>query len=170
LGTPQDPIEADLQAFYRAHRKSYEIPERVTFSQVFFSVDRSSDDDAKARAERALVVLNHQGTRRAPEYGDAFPGGATDYARATPPQVRRAFGSGSLSEELFKIAPGHWAGPYRSGFGWHLVYVNANEPADYASYVDAADAVRRDFIDAERGKRNFEALDALKKHFVIVRE
>lgn len=169
LGTPKDPSEADLHAFYQVHAKNYEIPERLTFSQVFFSVDRSSDDAAKAHAERALAALNQQGVTRSPDSGDSFPGEA-DYARATATQVRRAFGSSTLSEEIFKIAPRLWAGPFRSGFGWHLVYVTAHEPAGVAAYEDARDAVMRDYLDAERGARNAEALESLKKHFTIVRE
>jgi parvulin-like peptidyl-prolyl isomerase len=169
LGTPQDPSEADLRAFYQLHAKNYEIPERLTFSHVFFSIDRSNDNDAKARAERALAVLDHEGVTRAPDDGDSFPG-AVDYAGATPTQVRRAFGSGSLSDEVFKIAPGHWTGPFRSGFGWHLVYVATHEPAGVAAFDDAQDAVRRDYVDAARGTRNAEALERLEAHFTIVRE
>jgi peptidyl-prolyl cis-trans isomerase C len=169
LGTPKDPSEADLHAFYQVHAKNYEIPERLTFSHVFFSVDRSRDDAAKARAERALAALNQQRVTRAPDRGDSFPGDV-DYAGATPTQVRRAFGSSALSEKIFKIAPGYWAGPFRSGFGWHLVFVAAHEPAGVAAYEDARDAVMRDYLDAERGARNAEALESLKTHFTIVRE
>jgi hypothetical protein len=113
--------------------------------------------------------LNHQHLTRAPDDGDSFPG-AFDYAGATPTQVRRAFGSSSLAEAVFKIAPGYWAGPFRSGFGWHLVYVATHEPAGVAAFDDVGDAVQRDYIDAERGKRNAEALDRLKTHFTIVVE
>jgi hypothetical protein len=170
LATPKSPSEADLRVFYQVHAmKNYEIPERLTFSHVFFSVDHGGDDAAKARAERALAVLNQQRLRRAPESGDSFPGDV-DYAGATPAQVRRAFGSSTLSEEIFRIAPGYWAGPFRSGFGWHLVYVAAHEPAGVATYDEARDAVMRDYLDAERGAHNAEALESVKKHFTIVRE
>jgi hypothetical protein len=169
LGTPGDPSEADLRAFYRLHTKNYEIPERLTFSHVFFSIDRAGDNAARARAELALTKLNERGATRAPDSGDGFPG-AFDYAGATPTQIRRAFGSSSLSEEIFQIAPGHWAGPFRSGFGWHLVYVTAQEAAGVAAYEDAQEAVRRDYLEAERGVRNAAALENLKKHFTIVRE
>ena len=169
LGTPKDPSEADLHAFYRLHANNYTIPEHLTFSHVFFSVDRNGDEAAKARAERALAALNQQRATRAPDGGDSFSG-AVDYAGATPTQVRRAFGASTLSEEVFNVAPGHWAGPFRSGFGWHLVYVTAHESAGVATYDDAQGAVLRDYLDAERGIRNAEALETLKKHFTIVRE
>jgi hypothetical protein len=169
LGTPKDPTDAELLAFYRLHAKNYEIPERLTFSHVFFAVDGSSDDDAKARAEHALAILRQQRSTRGSQFGDSFPG-AFDYAGATPTQVRRAFGSSGLSEEVFKIAPGYWAGPYRSGFGWHLVYVVAHAASNVASFEDARDAVLRDYLETERGRRNAEALAVLKKHFTIVLE
>jgi parvulin-like peptidyl-prolyl isomerase len=169
LGTPKDPSEAELRAFYRLHANNYTIPEHLTFSHVFFSVDRNGDEAAKARAERALAALNQQRDTRAPDGGDSFPG-AVDYAGATLTQVRRAFGASTLSAEVFNVAPGHWAGPFRSGFGWHLVYVTAHESAGVATYDDAQGAVLRDYLDAERGIRNAEALETLKKHFTIVRE
>jgi hypothetical protein len=169
LGTPRELSETDLQAYYRLHNKNYEIPERLTFSHVFFSVDRDGDEGAKARAERALAQLTREQVTRAPDSGDSFPG-AVDYAAATPTQVRRAFGASPLSNEIFEIVPGRWAGPFRSGFGWHLVYVAAHEPAGIAPYEEVRDAVRRDYIDTERLARNAETLETLKKRFVIVRE
>lgn len=169
LGAPKDPTDAELHAFYRSHAANFEVPERVTFSHVYFAVDGSSDEIAKARAERALAVLNQTGATRGPDYGDSFPG-VVDYAGATSTQVRRAFGSGDLSQRVFAIAPNHWAGPFRSGFGWHLVYVTARTPASVAAFDDARDAVLSDYVEAERGKRNAEALAKLKKHFTIVVE
>jgi len=85
LGTPKDPSEPDLRAFYQSHTKNYEIPERLTFSHVFFSIDRDGDNAAKARAERVLAALNQRRVTRAPDSGDAFPG-AFDYAAQHPPR------------------------------------------------------------------------------------
>ena len=169
LRTPKDPSATDLRAFYRLHAKNYEIPERLTFSHVFFSIDRSGDSVTQARAERALMALKGQQITRAPDRGDPFPG-AFDYAEVTPTQVRRAFGSGTLSDRIFKTAPGSWAGPFRSGFGWHVVFVVAREPAGIASFGDVRDVVRRDYLDAERNSRNAEAFEKVKAHFTIVRE
>jgi peptidyl-prolyl cis-trans isomerase C len=169
LAAAQDPTEAELQAYYRAHQKNYEIPERLTFSHVFFSVDRSHEEEARARAERALATLLRVQATRAPGIGDSFPG-AVDYAGATPTQVRRAFGSSELSEEIFKASPGTWSGPYRSGFGWHLVYIAAHEPATVVPYEDAHEAVRRDALDALRATRNAQAYQRLETHYRVVVE
>jgi hypothetical protein len=48
--------------------------------------------------------------------------------------------------------------------------VAEHEPTGIAGYDDAREAVHRDYVDAQRGAHNAEALENLKKHFLIVRE
>jgi peptidyl-prolyl cis-trans isomerase C len=169
MGAPQPPTDAELQAYFESHEKQYQTPERVTFSQVYFSVDRAGEAAAQARAARALELLEARPVTRAPELGDSFPG-EVDYAEVTATQVRRAFGSSALSEELLEISPGHWAGPFRSGLGWHLVYVTAHEPASLPTFDEARDRVERDYIDGARAARSAAAYARLKARYVIERE
>jgi hypothetical protein len=169
MGAPQPPTDAELKAYFASHERQYEIPERLTFSQVYFSVDRAGEAAAQARAARALKLLEARHTTRAPELGDSFPG-ETDYAEVTPTQVRRAFGSSALSDQLLDISPGHWAGPYRSGLGWHLVYVTAHAPASVPSFEEARDRVERDYIDSARDARSAAAYARVKARYAIERE
>lgn len=169
LGIAKEPGEADLQAFFQAHAQRYRTPEKVSFSQVFFSADKGGEAAAKARALRTLQNLSVANVTRAPERGDRFPG-LSDYASVSYTQVARVFGDNELANEAFKVAPGRWAGPFRSGYGWHVLYVSAHEAASNASYEEVKDTVRRDYLDEQRGRRNAEALERLKQHFTIVRE
>jgi peptidyl-prolyl cis-trans isomerase C len=169
MGAPQPPTDTALKAYFESHEKQYQTPERVTFSQVYFSVDRAGEAAALARATRALKLLEARHLTRAPGLGDSFPG-EVDYAEVTPTQVRRAFGSSGLSEELLKIPPEHWAGPFRSGLGWHLVYVAAHEAASLPSFEEARDRVEGDYIDGARVARSAEAYARLKARYVIERE
>jgi peptidyl-prolyl cis-trans isomerase C len=169
MGAPQPPTDAELKAYFEAHERQYEIPERLTFSQVYFSVDRAGEAATQARAAQALKFLEDRRVTRAPELGDSFPGEA-DYAEVTPTQVRRAFGSSALSEELLETSPGHWAGPFRSGLGWHLIYVTAHEPSSLPTFDEARDRVERDYIDGARAARSTAAYARLKARYVIERE
>jgi peptidyl-prolyl cis-trans isomerase C len=169
MDAPQPPTDVELKAYFESHEKQYQTPERVTFSQVYFSVDRAGEAAAEARATRALELLEARRVTRAPEFGDSFPG-EVDYAEVTATQVRRAFGSSALSKELLEISPGHWAGPFRSGLGWHLVYVTTHEPASLPTFEEARDRVERDYIDSARAARSAAAYARLKARYVIERE
>jgi peptidyl-prolyl cis-trans isomerase C len=169
MSAPRQPTVAELNAFFESHQNQYQVPERLTFSQVYFSVDRAGDAPARARAARVLALLENRRLDRAPELGDSFPG-EVDYAQVTPTQVRRAFGSSALSEELFRIPPGRWAGPFRSGLGWHLVYVSAHAPAAVPSFDEVRDRIERDYLENTKADRNAQAFARLKARYVIDRE
>jgi peptidyl-prolyl cis-trans isomerase C len=168
LASPTPPTENELRAYYAEHRGAYEIPERLSFSQVFFSVDRAGDAEARARAGRALAVLRRSHATRAPELGDSFPG-ETDYIASTPTQIRRAFGSSEFTDQIVNLPSGGWSEPLRSGLGWHLVYVEAVEAAGLAPFEDVRDRVERDYLEASRASHEAQAYARLKQHYRIDR-
>ena len=169
LGVVSEPTEEKLRDFYYAHAANYTLPVRASFGQVYFSVDLHGEQAAQQRAAQLLATLNASGATAATGEGDTFPG-PTDYSALNPLQVNRVFGESELSREIFRALPGHWVGPLRSGYGWHLVRVSEQLPPSLAPYSEVQDAVRRDYLDVERGRRNAEALAKLKRSFTIVRE
>jgi hypothetical protein len=50
------------------------------------------------------------------------------YADRSFDDVAKTFGP-PFARALFQITPGSWAGPIESGYGWHLVWVDALTPA-----------------------------------------
>jgi hypothetical protein len=169
LGIAHEPSQAQLLTYFNAHAAQYLAPAKLTFTHVYFSPDTHGDDAARSAAQRLRTQLVTWGASRAAAQGDAFPG-STDYAALTQADVARVFGSGELTEQIFKLPVGEWSAPLRSGLGWHLVYVNAVQAARVASFDEVADAVRRDYLDAERSRHNAEAFAKLERSFTIVRE
>ena len=167
LGVPKEPGDSDLRAFYQQHLSKYQLPEKVTFSHAYFSTDRRGDEGAKVDAQKALEQLNKLGTTRAPDAGDNFPG-LYDYANLANTEVSRLFGNGELAVEVFKEPLNRWTGPFRSGYGWHIVYVSSKQAAATPSFDEVKDAVQRDYLEFHRGLRNAEILEKLKKNFTIV--
>jgi hypothetical protein len=51
-----------------------------------------------------------------------------------------------------------------------MVYVSARQPGRQAAFEEVRRDVRRDFIEAERERRNAEALAKLRRSFEIARE
>jgi hypothetical protein len=145
------------------------VPDTVTFSQVYFSVDRRGEAAAREAAQMAREQLNSAGVIRAPEVGDAFPG-PQDFPGLSQDEAGRVFGAGSLTAELFHLPVGSWSAPLRSAYGWHVIHVDGFTPSRPPELETVKEQVRRDFIDAARTARNEANYAQLRQSFEIVRE
>lgn len=162
LAVPEAPDEATLQRWYEKNKAKYAIPERVAFSHIYFSADSQGEEAAKLRASDALPELMRSRLTRAPDRGDAFPG-PTDVSALSAEEANRLFGESELTQELFKVPVEQWSGPFRSGYGWHLVYVSQRIASEVPPLAQVEDQVRADYIDEQRNlinERNFQTLRA----------
>ena len=163
LNPPAEPTAAQLQAYYDAHAAKYVTPPRATFTHIYFSADRP---DAEKRARAVLAGLSDK-TTRAPDRGDSFPD-LYDFSAYEPEQVERLFGRTPFSAAVYAAAPGHWVGPFRSGYGWHLLYVDARQPQSRPPLSTMRDTVRTDYLQDAQDAANKKAFDELAKKFTIV--
>ncbi len=169
LQTLEDPSEQTLKAFYTAHLSNYGDPAKRSFTQVYFSPDNGGDVAAHARALAELKKLNASRAARAPEDGDAFPG-PTDMADLNPGDAERVFGQSDLSRDLFTAKAGQWAGPFRSGFGWHLVRITDARSQTTQPYQAVASRVLDDWKASQRDTLNAKGFDTLKAKYNVVIE
>ncbi len=169
LATPPDATPAEVSEFYFHHAERYVLPERLTFTHVYFSPDRRGDMGAKDAAAALAAALNLRGVTRAPDEGDPFPGPA-DFVRVTSEEIAHVFGRDGLSQDLAATTPSHWTSPLRSGYGWHIVYVTARDPGRRAAFDEVKDQVKEDFREAERARHNAEASAALRSQFEVTRQ
>jgi peptidyl-prolyl cis-trans isomerase C len=167
LYAPAEPTGAQLQAFYKSHASRYVTPDRLAFTHIYFSPDKGGDDAAHKRALAVLATLNDS-VIRAPERGDPYSD-LYDYASFGPDQAARMFGQTELSTKLFLAPLRHWSGPYRSGYGWHLVYVQSRDAAHLPPLASIRDKVRLDYLDEQQVHNNVAAFAALKRQFTIDR-
>ena len=75
-----------------------------------------------------------------------------DYSR----DIERVFGK-SFSRDLLQVDPGAWAGPVRSSYGLHLVYVRERVAARDPELSEVRQAVEREWS----AKRRKEMKDKL---------
>lgn len=160
---PAEPTDEDLTRFYRERAETYRQPPQVSFSHVFF---RDTPDGA-ARAERVLALMPWE-VDRAPERGDHFPD-LFDFTAIDPAQAARVFGAGDLVDALFRVAPGVWSGPFRSGYGWHIVKVTRRTEAATPPLASVRDRVRADYLAAAREAADKADVAALRARYVVVR-
>ncbi|MDR3415226.1 MAG: peptidyl-prolyl cis-trans isomerase [Nevskia sp.] len=170
LFVPKEPDEAQLQAYYRANAARYAAPARRSFSHVYFSPDAGGEVQARQRALRALEALRAQpGLARAPELGDRFSD-LYDYAGVDAADAGRLFGQSELAQALFAAPVGQWSGPYRSGYGWHLLYVSDEQAARQPPLAEVRERVHADYLDGERQAGDAAAYARLLAKYHIVLE
>ena len=166
LAVADVPTPEALQKWFQLHQQLYLTPRRISFSQVYFSVDRDGDEGAKARTVAALRALRTPHATRGAGLGDIFPGPAEVTALA-PDEIERVFGSSQLSDQVFKLPLAQWSGPYRSGYGWHLVYVTSTMPASLPPFAQVRERVLADYQDYRRRLLNARAFESLRARYTV---
>jgi len=163
-----DPSAEELQRYYANHQKDFLKPASVTFTHIYFSPDHGGDAIARSRAEQTLIKLQSGLATRAPGLGDPFPLQA-DYADVQRLDLLQQFGDSPIVDSVFVVPINRWAGPVRSGYGWHLMYVSHREEANAPPLEEIRDKVKAAYIDDVKEKANQEKFEALEKQYVIDR-
>ena len=154
------PTDAELQAFLDAHRDAYSLDSEVAFRQVCLSPERRGASlDVEARALR-VRLSNAPPDTAIDTLGDSvmLP---QEVTRTTRTDVERQFGK-AFADTILKIEPGRWAGPIRSGYGLHLVFVREREDGRPLTLAEARSQLERDFTQDRRRKQ----LDAMYKQLL----
>lgn len=168
VAVPPAPTDVELTIYFDANREQFRLPTTVTFSHVYFSVDRR--DDAEHDALTTLAEL--AGEERADEERTAARGDAFmlryDYADITEAELGRLFGR-EFAEAVFGLPVGGWQGPVRSGYGFHLVRLDRKNSPPEPTFGEARDGVLAAYLEAERRRMNREVLDGILASYEIVR-
>ncbi|MGH9369209.1 MAG: peptidyl-prolyl cis-trans isomerase [Thermoanaerobaculia bacterium] len=161
----REPTEQELAAFLAAHPEKFRQPERVSFRQVYVSPSRRGNR-TKADAARLLKQLR-RGTDPA-AMGDPLP--LPDSLESTPPdEVGRLFGE-AFAASLAELPVGAWEGPVESGYGLHLVRIEARTPATAPSLASLRDAVVREWFAARREEANRALYEKLRTRYTVIVE
>jgi peptidyl-prolyl cis-trans isomerase C len=171
ISAPAEPDDAQLGAYYAAHAERYVSPMRVTFAHVYFSLEEG-EATARSRAQEALDRLAHGGRAAngsASDLGDPFPD-LSHFSAQEPDQVYRLFGRTGFSEAAFTAPVDRWVGPYRSGYGWHLLRVEARQEARRQEFPAVRDNVRSDYLLDAQARANEIALGELAAKFTVLHE
>jgi len=167
LAALPEPSKAALRAYYDDHRLAYAAEPRMAFRHAFFSPDLYGEAAARQRAERALALL-----ASAPEAsvtGDPFPD-INPSALSSTSEAVRVFGDSEMPRKLGVAPVGRWVGPYRSGYGWHLVLVQSRQPGGGRPFAVVRDQVRADALRDAQDRANAASMAKVLSRYVIVRE
>lgn len=162
-----EPTTDDLRAWFEENADRFTLPARVTFRHLYFSPDRRG---ARARADAAAalekIADRSMNSPEATAVGDRFMF-QDYYGERAPDDVAKTFGPG-FARALFQVAPGAWAGPIESGYGWHLVWVDSMTPARVPAFEEVEPDVKTRWLEDQRGKLRQGAFDAMRARYEVV--
>jgi hypothetical protein len=160
--------EAALRRWFDAHRDDYRGEAALTFTHVFID-NEAKHPEGGERAARALLATleaRHAAFADAPSYGDRIPF-LQNFVDRSPEFVANQFGS-KFAAAVAVLAPsGHWQGPIRSDYGWHLVLLTGKTPARDPSFAEVRGRIREEMlVDADAAYRA-RAIADLVKHYDV---
>jgi hypothetical protein len=148
-----EPTDAELAEYLAKNADDYRVESQLTFTQVFLDPSKRGDQ-FESDAAALLDVLRTRGDKVDPAtLGDSLML-EPRYELATESDIARLFGS-EFEAALREQPIGEWVGPLKSGYGAHLVRIEARTPGRVASLAEVRDAVARDWV----ARRRQELLD-----------
>jgi hypothetical protein len=156
------PTEQELQAFLDKNADRSRSASRQSFRHIYFSTDKREDADGDAR--RLLARLKPGADTSS--LGDRLLMVESVFRDTEQREVARAFGR-EFAAALVEVPVGAWSGPIRSGFGLHLVLLEARIEGEAAKLTDVRDAVAREWSVAKRAEMNEALYQRLRKNYSI---
>jgi len=130
-GTPQ-VSGADIQRYYNEHKKDFQVPEEVRVRHILIKVPPKADaktvSAAQAKAQDVLTQLQHGAKfselakKYSDDQGSKGQGGELGFFQhgQTVPE---------FDKTAFSLKPGQTSGIIRTEFGFHILQVEAKQPA-----------------------------------------
>jgi hypothetical protein len=145
------PTDQDLEQFFAENAEQYRPAPLITFTHVFVDPDRRGDQTLKdADAMLAELQSRDRPTEDAEDFGDPFmlP---IYYPAKDEQRIGSLFGR-EFARSVFELPTGRWHGPVLSGYGTHLVYVDALAEFPIPPLADIRERVTQDWVDENRRK------------------
>jgi peptidyl-prolyl cis-trans isomerase C len=144
--------EEAIKAYYDLRKDQYMSSPEYSFTQLYFEQSATSEEIENIREQ-----LNKAGKQ---PNADALPGKQgmlqKDFNEAVLYELRRTFGEG-FAEQLDELPQNTWAGPIKSGFGWHLIYIDKIQPSKPLPLSEVRDEILSElqYEEAEAAKEQF---------------
>lgn len=161
----QEPQPAELRAWFEQNAQRFALPPRVTFRHVYFSPDKRGAR-ARADAEAALAQLAGRPIDAAAAVGDAFMF-QSFYGDRSIEVVAKEFAP-RFAQGLLGAPLRAWAGPVESGYGWHLVFVDALTPQRVPDFDEIEPQVKAAWTEDQREKTRARLFEQMRARYEVV--
>jgi hypothetical protein len=161
-----EPTEEDLRTFFFENRRKYEMPPQVTFTQVYFSIDRRGVEEAKQTAQ--TLVKEDGDPDRVATLGDASIL-SPRCTQCSVREIRNRFGL-DFAETVKNLAPGSWHGPVKSAYGFHAVYIHERQDTKVPKFYDIIDQIKDDWKSEKREENTRSVYGEMRSRYRVLVE
>ena len=170
LSDIREPSEGELRAYLRGNRETYEVPEKVTFTHIYFNADERGEEGAAEAVRRLVKRLNaNEGVPAdVSGLGDPFLL-QSNYSDKTLAEVRREFGT-QFANMVWELEPLTWQGPVSSGYGLHAVYVRERSDATLPAFGDLQEKLKADWMAERQRETTRKAYQEVRGRYRVLLE
>jgi peptidyl-prolyl cis-trans isomerase C len=167
VAAAHEPTTTELKSWFDTHTAMFALPPRLSFRHLYFSSDRRG---AHAREDAAKAVVTLAGRPEdsplAASLADRFM--FQDYYRdRAPDYLGKEFGP-QFALAVEKLAPGSWQGPIESGFGWHLVFVDAVIPGRVPAFEEIEPDVKTAWLSEQKSLAWQKAYKEMRTKYTVL--
>lgn len=171
LASLEPPDQDTLRRWFAANGDQFAQPPRASFRHLYFAPDRRGAATARADAAALLPRLAGIGPED-PRLADLARQAdrfmfRDHYGGRSPEELGKDFGP-DFARDLFALAPGAWQGPIRSGYGWHLIWIDRLDPARPADFAAIEDQLRAAWLDQRYREIRDRAYDEMLSRYEII--
>jgi hypothetical protein len=159
------PADQDLQTYLQAHAEDFAVEPRLTLRQVYFSRDRRGADTERDALQLLQRIATDGPDGDFEQFGDPLPL-PSELRNLRESEIARLFGS-VFTDGLQGLESGRWAGPIESGFGVHLVFIEAREAGRLPELAEVREAVQREWLSQRRREAVDGMYDRLAENYTI---
>jgi hypothetical protein len=162
-----EPEPGELKTWFAKNAERFALPPRASFRHVYFSPDHRGKN-TQGDAERALLQLAGKSADAPAVASTGDPFMFQDYYGDRPfEQVAIQFGP-QFARALFEEKAGAWRGPIESGYGWHLVFVEAITPGRVPAFEEIESDVKAGWIADRREETRRKMYDVMRARYEVV--
>jgi len=168
LAAIDEPSKALLVEWFAKNSHRFALPPHMNFRHLYFSPDKRGDGARDAAAAAlGLIAGKAADSPEVASVADPFMF-KSYYGDATPELLAKEFGP-RFAEAVFNLEPRSWQGPIRSGYGWHLVWIDSIEPGRVPAFEEVeADVKSAWHEDRYRGVKQAALMEMRSRYNVIV--
>lgn len=157
--------EEELKTYYDANPEKFQIPERVRARHILAKIGQDADDAAKTAARTKM-----EGVKKKLNSGEDFAKLASENSDCPSSKTGGDldfFARGQMvkpfEEAAFAMNPGEISDIVETQFGYHIIKVEAKEPAGVMSFEDAREGLEEQLKGQEARKTVTAYIESLKE-------